>query len=978
MAAGGLSPFLGRDVEVERVAALVRVSPVVTLTGPPGCGKTRLARAVATRMSSAFADGIAIVALAEVRDPEMLESALTAALGVREQPGRSLEAQLGDRSILIVLDNCEHLLAHIGPIVERLIAGHSTLTVLATSRSPLRVTGEVTLAVAPLPIDAAAALFASRSTANLERAEVIRICDLLGGLPLAIELAAALGSAEIEEHPVADLLTAGVDRLTVDGRRALAFLAAWPGGCAADAVAAFGIGSGVDELLDGSLAVADHRGPTTRYRLPEPVVEHASEALGGSDQAEAQEGLARWALDVGRQVARGLAGDDQPKWLGVVDAELSNLRVAFGLLVGRNPGDACGLALDLSSYWLLRGYLTEGVSWLERAQRIDGAVPAAVASRLGVLYQAQGRMVEAKASYETAVDAGREAGQPQVVAAGLGGLGQIALITGNVAGAADLLKEARELADESGAQETMLTATHALATLARVTGAYDEAMTLTEETIAFASKVGDRKALALALLQLGGLLQLQGAREEARRHLEEALAAAREIGFAAVIASAVGNLGSMAAEDGEFVRARELLAESLEVTRATGDVRITMISLFNLAETTVWAGDPEAARPLYGEAHAIARRLGDRRAIAFVLNALGDLWLAEGDADRAALLYHESGRTRRSIGDQRGLMLTVEAAAAVACARGDLEGAATLIWGVDAARAAVGAPREPSDANRVDEIVAKLGGEGPARQEALPFDALVTRALELLVDTPPDGPLPRAESAGPGLTIRTLGRFEVVVNGAPLSPSAWQSKKARDLLKHLIVHRGQPAPRDLLVDALWPETDSIDAARLSARLSVALSTLRSLIGAPAIVSDGRSVALDRSSVDIDIERFLAHASAGRLEEAAAAYGGEFLPDDVYSDWTAPLREEARLAYVGVSHALAEGAARAGDHRATVEHCMRILEADPYDDAGNRMLITALARDGRHGEARRAHERFVARMDELGLDAPDLGTVVGGP
>ena len=233
-----------------------------------------------------------------------------------------------------------------------------------------------------------------------------------------------------------------------------------------------------------------------------------------------------------------------------------------------------------------------------------------------------------------------------------------------------------------------------------------------------------------------------------------------------------------------------------------------------------------------------------------------------------------------------------------------------------------------------------------------------------------------------GVAIRTLGRFEVSVDGATIPMTAWQSRKARDLLKLLVVHRGHPVPREVLIEELWSDADDVDCTRLANRLCVALSTLRSVLGRPRkgvdatspIRAEAGSVALDVTVVDIDVERFLAHARTGRLEEALAAYGGEFLPADIYADWSAALREEARLAYVHVAHELAAASAAVRDFSSTVELCLRVLEADPYDDAAHRMLVAALSAAGRHGDARRSYERFVARLDELGLPAPAYGEV----
>src|SRR5581483_5877402 len=236
-----------------------------------------------------------------------------------------------------------------------------------------------------------------------------------------------------------------------------------------------------------------------------------------------------------------------------------------------------------------------------------------------------------------------------------------------------------------------------------------------------------------------------------------------------------------------------------------------------------------------------------------------------------------------------------------------------------------------------------------------------------------------ADPAKP-LTIATLGRFGVLRDGRPIAHEEWQSKKARDLLKILVVRRGRQTPRELLMEALWPGDDP---SRLSNRLSVALSTLRSVLDPerrqPAdffVAAYGDAVELRLARVDVDAERFLEAGNEGlrlrrddaaraRLESAEAMYLGEFLDEDLYEDWATPLREELRAMYLAVTTALAE---LADDPDAAVRYRLRVLERDPYDEGAHLGVTRALIDAGRHGEARRSYRRYVARMTELGIEA----------
>jgi DNA-binding SARP family transcriptional activator len=237
----------------------------------------------------------------------------------------------------------------------------------------------------------------------------------------------------------------------------------------------------------------------------------------------------------------------------------------------------------------------------------------------------------------------------------------------------------------------------------------------------------------------------------------------------------------------------------------------------------------------------------------------------------------------------------------------------------------------------------------------------------------------------PPVAVQALGGFRVLRDGRPVPLSDWQSKKARDLLKLLVARRGRPTPRDFLMEALWPEEDP---GKLANRLSVALTTVRSVLDPDRrfaqerfVQADKDAVRLDSSGVEIDVERFLADASEGLrrradgrpdeavplLAAAETAYTGDFLEENAYDDWAVPLREEARATYVAVARALARGAVDRGDNDAAVRFLLRIAERDPYDEEAYLGLVSVLSASGSHGEARRHFRMYRARMEELGVE-----------
>ncbi len=284
------------------------------------------------------------------------------------------------------------------------------------------------------------------------------------------------------------------------------------------------------------------------------------------------------------------------------------------------------------------------------------------------------------------------------------------------------------------------------------------------------------------------------------------------------------------------------------------------------------------------------------------------------------------------------------------------------------------------DRSAVERARRKLSAAGVRDQAA--------GAAGLLSCLPPSEPDPAR--------IRTLGRFALLRKGQPVPLGEWKSRKARDLLKLLVARRGRAAPRDYLIEALWPGEAT---GPLGNRLSNALSVLRSVLDpekqfdAEHFVSGGKAGVLLRLDVlPVDVEEFLADAETGlallrdgrdheareRLFAAEAAYAGDFLEEDAYEEWAATLREEARVAYVTVAHGLANLASMRGDHDEAARYLLRVLERDPYDERAHLGLVSALGRAGHHGEARRCYAAYAARMDEIDVEAAPYPSMAGAP
>jgi non-specific serine/threonine protein kinase len=489
-----LTSFVGRERDVAEVLALLSTARLVTLTGAGGIGKTRLGIEVASRAAARFADGAWMVPLAPLTDQRLVAATALEAFGAREEPDRpplaTLVETLKAKCLLIVLDNCEHLVPACAGLVETLLRECPEVRILATSRQALTVAGEVDWHLAPLAtpdvdsalppdqlvrweavslvVERARAARPSFSLTESNAADVVQICRGLDGLPLALELAApwvkALSASQIVDRlrdssalltssgttvpPRQQALRASMDwshALLAEPERALfRRLAMFTGGWALDAAEA--VCALDDELLapdqvlpvlaqliDKSLVeVSEHAG-SARYRFLEPVRQYARDQLRASGEEEA---LVRrhgaWFADLVEQAEREWRGERQNSWLPRLDAEHDNLRAVLGRR-GRGSGaleTALRVAGALWWFWLMRGHLREGRAWV--TMLLAAVAPASTATRAKALSTAgrlafvQGDHRAARELLEESLSIWRELDLPEHIADALHDLGQAA------------------------------------------------------------------------------------------------------------------------------------------------------------------------------------------------------------------------------------------------------------------------------------------------------------------------------------------------------------------------------------------------------------------------------------------------------------------------------------------------------------------------------------------------------------------------
>jgi DNA-binding SARP family transcriptional activator len=506
---------------------------------------------------------------------------------------------------------------------------------------------------------------------------------------------------------------------------------------------------------------------------------------------------------------------------------------------------------------------------------------------------------------------------------------------------------------------------------------YRPALEMVRPAVALAESAGFESMLALALCNEGEALGRLGQLDEAVRRYDRAASIYQRLHSEKVAYPLVG-LGDLYRQRLRTSQARAAYEEALRVATGAGDRQALVRSLAGLARAAA-DDDPEQAQAVAAQALAqasgplvTAARLAAGWAAAATAgrDAVGVMpgRDAARDGARADSRAHarEAAGTARRHRDRAALADALELSAAtdpnpVSAHRALTE--ALAIW--EEAEADV-------DADRVRVRRAEVGRCRADRVAG----ALATERLTAA------GVVPVAATGTPSVHIHTLGRFAVSVDGRPVPPTAWQSRKARELLRILVTRRGRALTREELVELLWPAEP---ADRVGHRLSVALSTVRAVFdpdrGVAAdryVLSEANSVALNMGALTVDAETFLEYAQFGLaavhsgqsrdgyalLDAANRAYTGDFLEDEPYDDLAAGVREELRATFRQVARALADLSRQAGRTDDAVRYLLRLLTVDPYDEPSHRDLIALLTGQGRHGEARRAHARYVQAMRDI--------------
>ena len=664
-----VSSFIGRKRETSEIKALLTSHRLVTLTGAGGSGKTRLAVQVATDLVDQYQDGVWWIELAPLMDESLVTNVIAKALGVREAKNQpmadSLVSWIGARQMLLILDNCEHLVAACSQIADKLLQACRNLVILATSRETLAIAGEVVWLVPLLSLPdtqdwlklfqdyEAIRLFTERAKAvksDFELTEqnalaVAQICRMLDGIPLAIELAAARVRVLSVEEIVArvgdrfNLLTTGSrsalprqqtlralidwshDLLSPEEKILFRRLAVFHGGRTLEAVEDVCSGDGIAQalvldllgrLIDKSLLLTEKQNGIMVYRILDTIRHYAQDELIKSGETERiRDRHALYFLKLAERAEPELQGPGQLVWLNRLETERNNLRTALDWCLTDAPREdgaardrATGLKLAGALYWfwVIRGPLSEGKRWLETA--LAESPPAA-----------------------------RDAARAKA----LSGLGELAWNQSDMLTARNAYAEALEIWQQVGDRWWIAFGILCIGYVELNEDHQPEALELIQQSVALAREIGDKSLLARALRGLGNAL-MQTDRTKAREALQESIALSRQLGDKLRLAYTLDALGKIAEAEQDTAVAVALCSESVDLLRQVSD-RVNLAGpIHSLGQAFLSQGESQKAKELFTEGLMLAQQVDDRLLVALNLMGFAGVALAQGRSKRAARL----------------------------------------------------------------------------------------------------------------------------------------------------------------------------------------------------------------------------------------------------------------------------------------------------------------------------------------------------
>jgi predicted ATPase/DNA-binding SARP family transcriptional activator len=669
-----LTSFVGRERELREVIGLARRHRLLTLTGPGGAGKTRLALEAARELIHDAPDGVWLVELAGLSDAALVPDAVAAALGVESRSARPSEqaiaAHVDTRAMVILLDNCEHLVGACAGLAEHLLTRCPNLRMLATSREPLHASGEVNWRVPSLSPREAATLFADRaagvsSSFALSReneAAVAEICTRVDGIPLAVELAAArvgvLAPAQIAERlrdsfavlaagrrtaltrqqTLAGTLDWSHELLDAEERRLFRRLGTFAGSVDLEAVEFVCEGSldVLARLVDKSLVVVEDQEGASRYRLLETMRQYARERLAQAGEEARLQALHRERY---LRVAETLEPDaDDAETRARFSREVDELRWALRTALRADPDVALRMAAALWRFWHDRGDLNEGARWLEAALK---AAPAPSVARaralhgLSVVAMRTSNHRRATATATEAVDFYRSSGDKRTLSEELHHLGTLAWVFVDFDGAERSCAESQRLAAATGEASILASVLHTLGVIETSRGRSTAGRELIGHSVRLLRELPpDAPALLLPVaVGYGRTRSPRGIPQ--RRFLEQTFVTARRVKPPAAVGYALCDLALASRQTGDTAAAQTLLEEALSLFRSRDDDLGSAQAMCLLGNLHSDQSEHEVARELHDESLALREAAHDARGIGLSLLAIAVAGANAEDPGRA-------------------------------------------------------------------------------------------------------------------------------------------------------------------------------------------------------------------------------------------------------------------------------------------------------------------------------------------------------
>ncbi len=719
-----LTSFIGREKEIRELKELLATTRLITLSGAGGCGKTRLALQVSADLTNAFSDGAWFVELAPLADPALVVQTIAATFGLQEGAGRSLETALKDylreKNLLLILDNCEHLIATCAQFADMFLHMCPHLKILATSREALGVAGETAYRVPSLAvpdpqrlpsleslsqydavrlfIDRAISVQSTFSVNNHNAPAVAQICHRLGGIPLALELAAArvkIFSAEEIEARLDDrfrLLTGGsrmalprqqtlralidwsFDLLSAPERVLLSRLSVFAGGWTFDAaeyVCADDVGAKhasplqqvdildlLSHLIDKSLVLAEEHDGATRYRMLETIRQYAREKLLESGELDSvQDRHLNFFLVLAEELEPQLRRERQQEYLDRLEREHDNLRTALEWSV-RMHRDVQMLRLGVALYlfWRQRDFWSEARKWFKLMLALD-AKPEHEVLRQKILVRAANTAI-GPGDYESAkqwaracIESSQTNGERRLEAEAFMVLGVAVAWGQNEYDEAQIhLEQALALFRQVDDQMGVADAFHWLGHMALEHSEYARARSFFQDSYARLNDFGDRVSLTLLLNDLGLVSYLQEDYAIARAYSEQGVALCREIGSKFGMAMTLNRLGDLARCEGDYGRADTLYNDSLSLFKEMGYSSQTASAWHNIAHVRLSQGEGVQAAKLFHQALNEFREMGDKKGVTDCLTGLAGVAIQFGQPGKGARLLGASEMLKQELG----------------------------------------------------------------------------------------------------------------------------------------------------------------------------------------------------------------------------------------------------------------------------------------------------------------------------------------